>query len=743
MSSRHPRFVTLCQQLLVLGVICAALTPAANVISLELVPHPPGGTAATTPPAGRLAPVQASMAAYTRASQLKAAVPTSPVDPIVKEYPLTAPTGARVLPGSLKARSRTLVTGAAKLMSTPQPVTGYGSVGVTWAHGTQVAEDAITLRVRTKEGNTWSKWVDMEYHDDHGPDPDSAEAANARPGTDELLVGTVDDVQVRIDTDGAPPADIKLAVIDPGIATSTTHERAAIDTGTLPSAQPAVATTDTTTDTTTDAATGSDGITAVPAEMPATDTTVSSSEGDLSLAATTFTPKPKIFSRAQWGADERMRDASSLHYYEVHAGFVHHTVNANNYKAKDVPAIMRGIYAYHTQSRGWSDIGYNYLVDRFGRIWEGRYGGVDRPVVGAHTLGYNDDSFAMSAIGNFEEVKPSNAMVEAYGALFGWKLSLHGVNASSTKQFVTSKYFQAINGHRDAASTACPGKYLYARIPDIRKLAKQAQVGFGGRQLESNVVATPQPDIFVRRASDGQGFVIPIKSVANATSTAPRFKAGKAIAMNRDLSYAGRILNVGDWDRDGFADLVTRRKSDGRLFLYQGLGNGHLGPVRPLGTGFKSVGLLTATGDMTGDGYPDLMGQPKGGSMMIYPGRGLQGLGTPYVAYSSVTGVKQIGVGLWDGDGAPDNLVQTRGGALMLYRGNGPGGITGTSSLGLDLSPYDWVVGISDADATGGHPDLVVRAKSNGILYLIEATATGFKAPAVLGSGMKAYNMVQ
>ncbi len=114
-----------------------------------------------------------------------------------------------------------------------------------------------------------------------------------------------------------------------------------------------------------------------------------------------------IYSRKQWGANERMRDRSSLHYFEVHAGFVHHTVNANAYTRAEVPGILRSIYAYHTQSLGWSDVGYNYLVDKFGRIWEGRAGGVDRPVVGAHTLGYNDWSFAMSAIGNYETVGPA------------------------------------------------------------------------------------------------------------------------------------------------------------------------------------------------------------------------------------------------------------------------------------------------------------------------------------------------
>ena len=89
-------------------------------------------------------------------------------------------------------------------------------------------------------------------------------------------------------------------------------------------------------------------------------------------------------------------------------------------------------------------------------------------------------------------------MVQAYGALFAWKLSLHGVDASSTKQQVGSKYFEAINGHRDAASTACPGKYLYAQIPDIRRLAAEAQRGWAGRELESNLASTPHPDLVVR-----------------------------------------------------------------------------------------------------------------------------------------------------------------------------------------------------------------------------------------------------
>ena len=118
-------------------------------------------------------------------------------------------------------------------------------------------------------------------------------------------------------------------------------------------------------------------------------------------------------------------------YGTVKTGFIHHTVNTNNYTAEQVPSLLRGIYAYHTQSRGWRDIGYNYLVDRFGRIWEGRYGGVTRAVVGAHTLGYNEVSFAMSAIGNFDIARPPAAVLTAYARLFAWKLSLYNIRADA------------------------------------------------------------------------------------------------------------------------------------------------------------------------------------------------------------------------------------------------------------------------------------------------------------------------
>ena len=86
------------------------------------------------------------------------------------------------------------------MTSRPLPVTGYGAIGVTWQHGLVLADGDITVQARTYDGAGWSGWTTVEYHDDHGPDPDSDEAAHSRPGTEPLLVGDVDQVQVRVET---------------------------------------------------------------------------------------------------------------------------------------------------------------------------------------------------------------------------------------------------------------------------------------------------------------------------------------------------------------------------------------------------------------------------------------------------------------------------------------------------------------------------------------------------------------
>ena len=109
------------------------------------------------------------------------------------------------------------------------------------------------------------------------------------------------------------------------------------------------------------------------------------------LAPLGMPAEPPIVTRAGWGADEALRSGAPL-YGVVRCAFVHHTVNGNTYSRSQAPALVRGIYYYPRRSNGWRDIGYNFLIDRFGTIYEGRYGGVAKAVIGAQVLGFNSMS---------------------------------------------------------------------------------------------------------------------------------------------------------------------------------------------------------------------------------------------------------------------------------------------------------------------------------------------------------------
>ncbi len=709
MAENRSRFVLLCQQSLAFGLVAAVIAPAAGVATLDIVapPHDEPGAVAPVPPSET---ADSGVIGALDRRTTPSTVASAPVRPTVRTVPL----GRVARAGGPAARLTSAGAGSTRptelaALSAPQPVDGLATVGVTWRPGDTVDDAAIAVAVRTRTGDAWSAWQRVPYHDEEGPDPSSPDGRADRPGTDPVYVGDVDAVQVRALTDtGAAPAGMALSLVDPG-RQHARLERPAIDTGKLALS---AAGTDPASDPAGDPA-------GDPASDPASDPAVGVVDaGAATLAgAGTATAKPRIYSRAQWGADERMRDASSLHYGEVHGGFVHHTVNANSYTRGQVPAIIRGIYAYHTQSRGWSDVGYNFLVDRFGRIWEGRYGGVDRPVVGAHTLGYNDDSFAMSAIGNYDVTRPSSATVDAYARLFAWKLSLSGVRAGSTHQWVTKRYLPAIEGHRDVGQTACPGRYLYAKIPEIRSRAARYQRSFSGRQRQTDLVGLAKPDLVVRNARTKQAYLV---------RTASSGRAGRVTPTGTYLRYADRVLNVGDWDGDRHGDLVTRSGGSGLLYLYRGTGTGRFAaPIRMTSARFGSVRLLTAVGDYTGDGRPDLVGQPRGGSMRIYPGNGRHGFRGSYVAHSPITASQQLGVGLWTSDGAPDTVVRRGDRSLVLYPGNGPGGLTGGTRIGSVSRAYDWVV--AAGDLTGDRrSDLVVRASATGRLWMLPGRSDGF-----------------
>ncbi len=196
-------------------------------------------------------------------------------------------------------------------------------------------------------------------------------------------------------------------------------------------------------------------------------------------------PRPKIITRKGWGADEKIREKGFVYTKTIKAAFVHHSATGNNYTCRQAPSVLRSIYRYHVKSSGWRDFGYNFAVDKCGNIYEGRAGGVAKPVLGAHTLGFNTHSMGIAVLGTYTRTTPPAAAVTAVARLTAWKLGLHGINPKGTQTLVSGGgnlykkgrkvTFRTIAGHRDGFATECPGARLYGKLGTARTSSAKYQ----------------------------------------------------------------------------------------------------------------------------------------------------------------------------------------------------------------------------------------------------------------------------
>ncbi len=353
-----------------------------------------------------------------------------PVPASIERIPLAAVDQAslRTL-GSFKVRPAYL--------SSARTTKPFSLMGVTWAPDPAIGD--VEVLVRNRAYGRWSAWESVEADSDDAPDAGSPDTRGAfRLGTAPIWTGPSDGVQVRVNAlSGAKPRDVRIELVDPG----TSPADALIDG---------------------------------PRDQ-----------------ARAEEPQPAIITRTQWGADESIRRGNPSYNSTVKVGFVHHTASSNDYTREQAAAMVRGIYAYHVKSNGWSDIGYNYLVDRYGRAYEGRAGGLDTFVIGAHTGGFNTDSFAVSLLGDFSTVAPDTPTVGMLTDVLAWKLGAAYRDPLAKAVLTsggggTSKYsagqkatFDVVSGHRDAGNTSCPGATTYARMGTIRQqVAEKLGVGF-------------------------------------------------------------------------------------------------------------------------------------------------------------------------------------------------------------------------------------------------------------------------
>ncbi|MDN3265025.1 peptidoglycan recognition protein [Streptomyces sp. CSDS2] len=365
----------------------------------------------------------------------------------------------------------------------------FALLGVVWDDPGTELRGRVRVRTRSAVTGEWTGWQDVEAHADHGADPGTAErsARRVRGATAPLWVGASDGVDVRVRAErtssrSALPSGLRLELVDPGqgageapAAGAPVDEppRTALDTEAAIAASGA------------NADIAAYGTTEIPElDRPATELELTKLQSP-SRGKQYIGPRPKIVTRRGWGADESLRERGFVYTKKIKAAFVHHTASGNNYTCAQAPSVIRGIYRYHVKSLGWRDIGYNFLVDKCGKLYEGRAGGVAKAVLGAHTLGFNTDSMGVAVIGSHGTTQPPGAAVTTVARLAAWKLGLHGADPRA-KTYLTSGggnlypkgkkvRLNVMSGHRDGYATECPGKRLYAKLGTVRTSAARYQ----------------------------------------------------------------------------------------------------------------------------------------------------------------------------------------------------------------------------------------------------------------------------
>lgn len=311
-----------------------------------------------------------------------------------------------------------------------------------------------TARIRAKRADgTWGPW----YHTpalSSGAEQAGAGKADGPDGTDPVFVGTTRSVQIAVTRPvGAP---VTLAAPGTGDARGSLGYIPASTERPLPQHLSAILIS--------------------PPQAPV--------DGQWRPPAGVLAPgqPPSIITRAQWGA-EPARCGAPRYDDGVRAAVVHHTAGSNDYSPEDSAAIVRAIDAYHTRTLGWCDIAYNALVDKYGQVFEGRAGGIDRAVEGSHTGGFNRNTWGVAMLGDFEDVRPSDIALRTVGRLLGWRLSLARTDprgvvtlASAGGSYTrfragSSQTLPTIFTHRDVGVTDCPGAAAYAAMDEIRDIA--------------------------------------------------------------------------------------------------------------------------------------------------------------------------------------------------------------------------------------------------------------------------------
>jgi uncharacterized protein with LGFP repeats len=310
--------------------------------------------------------------------------------------------------------------------------------------GADLSGTTTRVRARLSDGS-WGPWYEAEALEYEGPDTGAAPN-----GTEPVFVGRTTRVQIAINRHQRVPAPAPAPAAGLGLGYTLANVEQPI-------------------------AENVNAVLISPPQAPVDPT--------MPTAVTPPGQAPAIITRAQWGADESMRCGPTQYDNRIRAAVVHHTAGNNDYTPQDSAEIVRAIYAYHTRTLGWCDIAYNALVDRYGQVFEGRAGGINRAVRGSHTGGFNTETWGVALIGDFEVVAPTPVQLTTAARLIGWRMAMDGVDPRGTVTLTSAggsftrfprgapTTLPTIFTHRDVGITECPGNAAYAEMNHLRDMA--------------------------------------------------------------------------------------------------------------------------------------------------------------------------------------------------------------------------------------------------------------------------------
>lgn len=447
-------------------------------------------------------------------------------------------------------------------------------------------------------------------------------------------------------------------------------------------------------------------------------------------------PKPKIITRDQWGATDKYinKDCALTVDPGIQGTVVHHTAGSNDYTQSQVYGILRGVQIYHAATLGWCDIGYNFLIDKFGNIYEGRKGSIDSAIHGAHAGDGNWKTFGVSMMMNSETYAPSAAVYDAAAALIAWKFGKYGLDTTDKATFTISKTKQsltlnAISGHREISATACPGKNIWANMNNLRNKVQTILNRYP-------TGSTTPPPVFGDSNGDRLSDIISLTPEGKSMLYAQ--KSNHKLADKKEIGYGWNFIKwvekTIDLNGDNKAELIAIDNSN-KLRIYWTKSYGFAGEV--VGSVPSSYNLFAVINDSDKNGFPEIVAR-DGNTQNLYriPMLNKKGkFGTPKLVGTGWKNFRLFAtVDDFDQNGSLDLLAFDNNGVMRMYSFTSSGWLKFTKNVGTGWNSMRLITSPGDMDGDGTR-DLVAVHSKTGIMYLYGAKKNGWKSRVELSTG--------